>query len=337
MSTTTSDTGVRRLRDLLAAAFAEAIGISTSPFRRIRQRRVEHHLDRRLQVFTALDPFPPEETERLRPLVVDTERALSGVDFWHEVCSIPTVLPYLLWLGSLWLVVDEAFADATELHAGPLTLLVPVLAYFVGMVVMWRIVRRLLPAPRFDIVGSRKYRDRPWRVLSSMVLLFATGVAAYHIEGWGLRIQSDWDYLVWYTGTGLLDGVGVAGMWVVSRMVSTVGTWLLQYAVSFRHPGAVIADNYLAMLYELHELDVNDKALESSPASRRRLLDLLEVSARCTEVGLRRDLRGLDPDTDEWVRTRTSEMATAVRMLKKDVISGGKEAQDKLYGRLRNA
>jgi hypothetical protein len=325
------ETGFRRLRDLLSDTFTEIAGICTWPFRRIRDWRVQRHLQQRLEVFAGLDGFSREETERLRPALVEHERALSRTDVLQEFSSAPTFIPHLLLVFAVWVIFDQAFQDAADYHATALTLFVPILAYLATLAFAWRLIRRVLPPTTFAVVGSRNYHQQIWRLLASIVLVFTLGFLGYVIQGWGLDIKSDWYYLVLYAGGGLALGTVIAATWIVLRLLSTVVQWLLEYVETFTHPEAVLVDNHLAMLDEFQRLAADDETLATNPASKRRLIDMLEMSARCIEQGLRRDLRGLDPETDQWVRTRTSEMAAAMRAMKKDVINSEPVTQAKLY------
>jgi hypothetical protein len=203
------------------------------------------------------------------------------------------------------------------------------LVVLVSARVTWRLIRRVLPKQVFVAVGTRLYRQQPWRLLGAIAVTAAAGTYGYRLDAtWPARGP---EYLLNCLGVGMLSAAVGGGLWIAVRFVETLAGSLVEYAETFVHPRAVLVDNHIAMLGELDRLN---EGPGRDPAARRKLIEQLEMSARCIERGLRRRLQCGDPATDRWVRNRTAQMAAAMRALKVDVVTQDTDVAAKLTGPL---
>lgn len=329
----------RRILGLPAAVSQRIVRTATWPLRRFYTWRVERKLAQRLKLFESLEAFSADQRSDLSAQLVVHERVLSRVDFSQELCAVLRQLPRLLLVGTLFLVFPAAEVDLDYSTGG--IVLAAAMAYLVSVTLVWRAILHLLPPPNFDPLGSRHYRHEPWRIMATLALAVGLGLLGYEVATLAYEIVdsqyttgSQWLLVLAYVGMGLFFVSVVAVAWVLVRFLSLSLEWILEYTETFTHPQAVLIDNHLAMLYEL-ERQKGNGVLARDSESQHKLIQQLEVSARCMEQGVRRKLRGHDPETDEWVRSLTGEIASALRAKKKWVIAADSRQSRELYDELK--
>ena len=304
----------RGVRDRVRSVSRLAGALVGWPFRAVGCWRVDRHVEQRLCAFNELRVLTRQEKQAAVSEVARCERALSRVDFAQEVCRAITVVPWLVMIPlaafGLYLTVHNVSFGAT-----PAVRVLDCMSFLLAVTATWRSTRRILPKQRFLSVGSRLYRQRPWRIASAMAVAIAAGTLAVGIDPMGNGNVAALELSV---ENGVLVGAMSGVVWVIVRFAETLAGSLLEYAETFAHPRAVLLDNHIAMLGAVDQLS-NGHA--GDHVTRQRLLDQLEMSARCIERGLRRELRCGDPASDGWVRNRTAQMAAAVRGLKINVVS----------------
>lgn len=295
-----------RLATVLPTACGAVVAPVRWPVHRLWCRRVEAQARRRLSAFEHLTVVSSVEKTALLQDVTRCQRASSRIDVVEELCGVVAFAPWLVLVPGAVLGIAGLFGAGlrwTEQLTGGT-------AFIVTLTGFWRLLRRVLPPQRFDSVGSRLYRQRPVRVLAAMGLCAAAGMVG---NAWTITwADSGLRPVQFCTGLGLFCGAVAGGVWIAVRFVETFAGAVLEYLETFTQPRAVLVDNSVAILSRLD----NDDGGGPAPDVRRCIIEQLEMSARCIERGLRRHLRCGDPCSDQWIRTRTAQMAAALRALK---------------------
>ncbi len=276
----------------------------TKRFLRRRQRWILDKARRRRTLLADLQTLDQETKQRLAPRVRLYGNQLAKVEGWADLMFMAALLFFLItalfavlaapflarrWFGS------GAGLDTVELYV---SYMIPFVVALLPTFIPWVVFR-----------GG----FRAWCVVGVTMVYWALLYNLYRTISSAVGPPS----LMPDLAPGIL---GVSSYWTIALFAVVVAATMeyrLKRSKNIGYPDAVVVDGLLSILSMVEREPTRWNDLRF----RRRLMAGLEEVALCIEYDLPRALRSGDAGTDYWLRQTVKQIAAAVRLLKRRILT----------------